>query len=46
MQAYNAKLERKLYYFFQSLIPVKPQRQTAEIPGGEAEAFITPNAGT
>lgn len=25
--------------------PCKPQRQTAEIAGGEAEAFITPNSG-
>lgn len=32
---------------FQSLIPVNPKdKLKAEIPGGEAEAFITPNSGT
>lgn len=33
MQAYNAKLERKMYYFFQSFIPVNPKDKHVKFLG-------------
>lgn len=33
MQAYNAKLERKMYYFFQSFIPINPKDKHVKFLG-------------